>query len=63
MNLQITLESEKLIIMATLTKKDLLEAIKDMPMDAVVEFFHYKIGYAKVSKVFYNGELNSIELC
>ena len=25
-----------------LTKKDLLEAIADMPMDAKVEFYHYK---------------------
>lgn len=34
-----------------LTKKDLLEAIADMPMDAKVEFYHY------------NEELNKIELC
>lgn len=45
-----------------MTKKDLLEAIKDMPMDAEVEFYHYNIGYAKVSKVYFNEELNKIEL-
>ena len=28
-----------------LTKKDLLEAIADMPMDAKVECYHYKQGY------------------
>ena len=49
--------------MATLTKKDLLEAIEDMPMDAEVEFYHYNIGYAKVYKAHYNEELNKIELC
>jgi len=49
--------------MATLTKKDLLEAIEDMPMDAKVEFYHYNIGYAKVYKASYNEELNTIELC
>lgn len=48
--------------MATLTKKDLLEAIKDMPMEAEVEFYHYNIGYANVYKVHYNEELNKIEL-
>ena len=46
-----------------LTKKDLLEAIEDMPEDAVVEFYHYNIGYAKVYKAYYNEELNMIELC
>ena len=49
--------------MATLTKKDLLEAIKDMPIDAEVEFYHYNIGYANVYKVYFNEELNKIELC
>ena len=29
--------------MAALTKKNLLEAIEDMPMDAEVEFYHYTI--------------------
>jgi hypothetical protein len=51
------------IVMATLTKKDLIEAIEDMPMDAEVEFYHYNIGYAKVYKAHYNEELNKIELC
>ena len=46
-----------------MTKKDFLEAIKDMPMDAGVEFYHYNIGYANVHKVYYNEELNKIELC
>ena len=45
-----------------MTKKDLLEAIKDMPMDAEVEFYHYNIGYANVYKVYFNEELNKIEL-
>ena len=40
-----------------LTKKDLLEAIADMPMDAKVEFYHYnenliRLSYAVVGKVF-----------
>ena len=46
-----------------MTKKELLEAIKDMPEDAVLEFYHYNIGYANVYKVYYNEELNKIELC
>ena len=46
-----------------MTKKDLLKAIEDMPMDAVVEFYHYNVGYAKVYNVHYNEELNTIELC
>lgn len=46
-----------------MTKKELLEAIKDMPEDAVVEFYHYNVGYAKVYNVHYNEELNTIELC
>ena len=49
--------------MATLTKKDLLEAIEDMPMDAKIEFYHYNIGYANVYNAYYNEELNRIELC
>ena len=44
------------------TKKNLLETIADMPMDAKVEFYHYNIGYANVYKVHYNEELNKIEL-
>jgi hypothetical protein len=50
------------LTMATLTKKDLLEAIEDMPMDAEVEFYHYNTGYAKVYKAYYNEEVNKIEL-
>lgn len=37
--------------------------IEMMPMDAKVEFYHYNVGYAKVYKVYYNEELNTIELC
>lgn len=51
------------ITMATLTKKDLLEAIEDMPMDAKIEFYHYNVGYANIYKAYYNEELNRIELC
>ena len=46
-----------------MTKKDLLEAIEDMPMDAEVEFYHYKIGYGGVYHAYYNEVLNTIELC
>ena len=52
-----------LVTMATLTKKDLLEAIEDMPMDAEIEFYHYNIGYGGVYQAHYNEELNRIELC
>lgn len=46
-----------------MTKKELIEVIEDMPEDAPIEFYHYNIGYAKVYKVYYNEELNKIELC
>jgi hypothetical protein len=46
-----------------MTKRDILKAIEEMPMDAEIEFYHYKIGYAKVYKAYYNEELNMIELC
>ena len=46
-----------------MTKKDLFEAIEDMPMDAEIEFYHYNIGYANVYQVYYNEELNKMELC
>ena len=48
-----------------MTKKELLEAIKDMPMDAILEFYHRNIlgGYAKVTDVQYIKEDNTIELC
>ena len=46
-----------------MTKKDLLEAIEDMPMDAKIEFYHYNVGYANIYKAYYNEELNRIELC
>ena len=45
-----------------MTKKDLLEAIEDMPMEAEVEFYHYNIGYPNVYKAYFNEELNKIEL-
>ena len=45
-----------------LTKKDLLEAIEDMPMDAeiITEWFDHPI---YMEKVIYNKELNIIVLC
>jgi hypothetical protein len=51
--------------MATLTKKELLEAIEDMPMDAKVEFYHYDLltGYKAITSVEYIKEDNTIELC
>ena len=47
-----------------MTKKELLEAIKDMPEDAVLEFYHRNIlgGYAKVTDVEYIKEDNTITL-
>lgn len=45
-----------------MTKKELLEAIKDMPEDAEVEFFHYEIGYVFLQKATYHEEINTIEL-
>jgi len=48
--------------MATLTKKDLLEAIEDMPMDAgiLAELFDQPV---YIEKIIYNKELNIIVLC
>ena len=46
-----------------MTLKEFREFIEDMPEDAVLEFYHYNIGYANVCKVYYNEELNKIELC
>ena len=46
-----------------MTKEELIEAIKDKPMDAKVEFYHYNIGYANIYKVYYNEDLKKIELC
>lgn len=48
--------------MATLTKKDLLEAIEDMPMDApiIAECFDLPI---YIEKIIYNKELNVIVMC
>ena len=45
-----------------LTKKDLLEAIEDMPMTAVIiaEWFDQPI---YIEKIIYNKELNAIVLC
>ena len=47
-----------------MTKKELLEAIKDMPEDAILEFYHYNIlgGYAKVRDAQYIKEDNTITL-
>ena len=51
--------------MATLTKKELLEAIEDMPMDAILEIYHHNIlgGYAKVNDVEHIKEDNTITIC
>lgn len=46
-----------------MTKEELIEAIKDKPMDAKVEFYHYNIGYANIYIAYFNEELNRIELC
>ncbi len=46
-----------------MTKKKLLEVIKDIPEDAEIEFYHYNVGYTKVYRVYYNEELNKIGLC
>ena len=48
-----------------MTKKELLEALKDIPEDAVLEIYHRNIlgGYAKVTDVEYVKEDNTIELC
>ena len=46
--------------MATLTKKDLLEAIEDMPMDAKI---HIEIWDTFVSEVKYDDRANTIDLC
>ena len=45
-----------------MTKKELLEAIKDMPEDAILEIYHYNIlgGYTKVTDVEYIKEDNTI---
>ena len=48
-----------------MTKKELLEAIKDMPEDATIEFYHPRLtgtGYATVDNVDYIKEENLIEL-
>ena len=49
-----------------MTKKDLLEAIKDMPMDARINIEVWDYGTvctAIVSEVKYNEYTNTIELC
>ena len=47
-----------------MTKKELLEAIKDMPDDAVVEFYSYEIlgGYKKIRRTDYDTPTNTIIL-
>ena len=45
-----------------MTKAELLEAIKDMPENAKVEFYHPNVGYAKVYKATYNEEEDVVEL-
>ena len=47
-----------------MTKKELLEAIKDMPEDAILEFYHRNIlsGYVTVTDAEYIKEDNTITL-
>ena len=51
--------------MATLTKKDLLEAIEDMPMDAeiYVPLFGYEPRWEKAVEVELDEEYNHIMIC
>ena len=49
-----------------MTKKDLLEAIKDMPMDAEIWMEIYNYGtrcYGQVDEVLFDKETNTIDLC
>ena len=49
-----------------MTKKELLEAIKDIPENATIEFYHPRLtgtGYATVDDVEYIKEDNTITLC
>ena len=48
-----------------MTLKEFREMTKDMPEDAILEFYHRNIlgGYAKVTDVEYVKEDNTIELC
>ena len=48
-----------------MTKKDLLEAIEDMPMDAEIEFyqFSYPRGYTKINRVVCWKSEDRIVLC
>jgi hypothetical protein len=49
--------------MATLTKKDLLEAIEDMPMDAKILIKVDAFTFEPTSDVGLNEELNEIVIC
>ena len=49
--------------MATLTKKDLLEAIEDMPMDAKIFIKVDVFTFEPVSDIGLNKELNEIVIC
>lgn len=51
--------------MATLTKKDLLEAIEDMPMDAEIYIprFRYELIWNKAVEVELDEENNHIMIC
>ena len=46
-----------------MTKKELLEAIKDMPMDAEIYIYADLDGYAPVREVGYDNKYNTIDLC
>ena len=46
--------------MATLTKKDLLEAIEDMPMDTLITMFHgcfyIPVEFVQIKQLWVNGK-------
>ena len=48
-----------------MTKKELLEAIKDMPEDAEIEFyvFRWQTGHLKIHRAFLSEEDKRITLC
>jgi hypothetical protein len=52
--------------MATLTKKDLLKAIEDIPMDAELMFsiyYSYGTDDYEIDSVSYISDINKIRLC
>ena len=60
------LKQKKRITMATLTKKDLLKAIEDIPMDAELMFsiyYSYGTDDYDIDSVSYISDINKIRLC